>query len=513
MRLNVTTKRWFSLTVCAAIFGSVGVVQSEQYGGYNGGYYIAPQNGGGYAVPQQNYGATQYYPDANGYVVIGPGGYSSPQQLAPEQPQQERRKARRAAPVPVNPNAGNSLNYALPDPALNYQTPSAPPSEAMSLVRATDSSGNLDEVVGHGVIFHSVVGGETLSEVARAYDLGYNDLSLANPGVNVWNPPPGSNLRLPLMQILPVPSQKKGLVINLPEMRIYHMRSSNRVDTFPVGIGKIGTDTPTGKAKLVRKKARPTWHVPKSILDKNPGFPITVPPGPENPLGTHALYLSIAGYLIHGTTQPYGIGRRVSHGCIRMYPEDIIQLFGQTAIGEPVSLVNKPVKVGWRAGGLYLEVHPQLTNRRVGNMQKLAQKEINSAIKRRSAGNVPIDWNLVSQVVSTQDGTPTLIGGVTSMHAGDRPQAPQASAAPASPSTQAMMRPAVANGAYNPASMVQPASYPAPVQQQANGYAVGQNPYAVNGGYNAPAMNAPGQGAYGGIGPNGEGRRVLFVNQ
>jgi L,D-transpeptidase ErfK/SrfK len=408
-----------------ALFVTLGHAEQWYTGGYQGGYYMPSQQQGAVVQQQQGYGygtPMVMQQDQNGnYVVVMPNGQQYgvvPQQYQQRQApaQQQRHSSARSSEEPAfeGPYYGQNT---VPDPAItasigSVEAPFIPPSNSASQTRQQTVAGHLDEVIGAGLLAHPVGGGESLGEVARAYDLGHNDITLANPGVREFDPPPGTHLRLALLQVLPDPGVKNGLVINLPEMRIYHHRANNRVDTFPVGIGKVGTDTPVGSASIVRKQARPTWHVPKSIKAKNPGFPDSVPPGPNNPLGTHALYLSLNGYLIHGTTQPYGIGRRVSHGCIRMYPEDIVQLFGQVPIGESVKIVNQPVKSGWHGEELYLEVHPPLRNRPVGNLQDLAVKSVRATLDRRSSWqNLVVDWNLVRQVVSASDGVPVRVGG------------------------------------------------------------------------------------------------------
>jgi L,D-transpeptidase ErfK/SrfK len=422
--------RWFHVAGLAlglgvpVLFAASGHAETWDSGGYpQQGAYVPAQEGMGqgqtYGVQGQDgqsvivmpdgqpYGTAPAYPPQEGYAPQG--GYPPQEGYAPQggYPPQEG-----YAPQGGYPPQGYGQGM-MPPPQSPPAPPVIPPSTSISQQRQQTAGGFLDEVVGTGVLGHPVGGGETLDEVAHAYNLGHNDITLANPGVNAFDLPQGGQVRLPLLQVLPDPDFKKGLVINLPEMRIYHYWTNGRLDTFPVGIGKVGTDTPLGSATIVRKQANPTWHVPKSILEKNPQFPEEVPPGPENPLGTHALYLSLNGYLIHGTTQEYGIGRRVSHGCIRMYPEDIVRLFTEVPIGEPVKIVNQPVKAGWHGEELYLEVHPPLENRPVGNLQDVAAKEVQAALNRRSSwrSNAGVDWNLVRQMVSAPDGVPVRIGG------------------------------------------------------------------------------------------------------
>lgn len=206
---------------------------------------------------------------------------------------------------------------------------------------------------------HRIKNNESLHEVARDYGLGYNEIISANPGVDPWIPEEGSVVSIPSRWIIPV-TQSEGVVINLAELRLYYLMDFDDIKlakTYPIGIGREGDDTPLGVYYVTEKLVSPTWWVPKSIREEDPTLPAFVPPGPDNPLGTHAIRLSDPSYLIHGTNKPYGIGRRVSHGCIRMYPEDIITLFGVVDRKDPIEIVYQPVKVGVDDMMLYIEVH------------------------------------------------------------------------------------------------------------------------------------------------------------
>ena len=205
---------------------------------------------------------------------------------------------------------------------------------------------------------------DTLLDVARRYDIGQNEILLANPSVDRWMPGTKVPILIPSSRVLP-DTPRKGLTLNLPEYRLYYFSSDNKtVVTHPVSIGRQDWNTPLGQTKIVTKKANPTWTPPESIkkehADKGEILPDVVPAGPDNPLGLFALRLGIPGYLIHGTNKPYGVGMRVSHGCVRMYPEDIEKLFPEVKVGMPVNIVNQPVKVGWLDKKIYIEVHPQL---------------------------------------------------------------------------------------------------------------------------------------------------------
>jgi L,D-transpeptidase ErfK/SrfK len=215
-----------------------------------------------------------------------------------------------------------------------------------------------EEVIGT-VLAHAVRGGDSLMEIARRYDIGYEQMAAVNPGVDPFVPGEGATVTVPTAWIVPK-AAPGAIVVNVSEMRLYYLmvyRGTTNVVTFPIGIGDEGIETPLGTYTVIEKEVRPTWYVPPSIKRKRPYLPDAVPPGPENPLGTHALRLSARQILIHGTNRPWGIGRRVSHGCIRLYPEDIPELFKLVPVGTVVAVVREPVKVGTDGERVYLEVH------------------------------------------------------------------------------------------------------------------------------------------------------------
>lgn len=201
---------------------------------------------------------------------------------------------------------------------------------------------------------------ESLIEIARKFGLGYNEIVDANPMLDPFIPGTGSSVNIPTEWILPDVKKHEGIVINLSEMRLYVFSPKGRVSsvsTFPIGIGSEGNETPLGYFNVIEKILKPHWHVPESIRKERPELPEVVPPGPGNPLGSHALRLSTNTILIHGTNKPWGIGRRVSHGCIRLYPEDIPRLFKLTSEGTVVAIVRQPIKVGTASNKVYIEVH------------------------------------------------------------------------------------------------------------------------------------------------------------
>ncbi len=214
-----------------------------------------------------------------------------------------------------------------------------------------------EEVIGE-VQVHRVAPGESLIELARDYDLGFNEIAAANPRLDPFVPKAGALVLLPTAWILPAAAAPSTLVVNLSEMRLYLFgRGEEAPLTFPVGTSLEPWVTPLGDHTIVEKLVEPTWYPPPALRAEDPELPLSVPPGEENPLGSHALRLSERHILIHGTNRPFGVGRKVSHGCIRLYPEDIPVLFGRVDVGGRVRIVREPVKVGVREGRVLVEIH------------------------------------------------------------------------------------------------------------------------------------------------------------
>lgn len=255
---------------------------------------------------------------------------------------------------------------------------------------------------------------ETLTDIARIHRLGYEEIVRANPGVDVWLPGEGTEVRLPKKFVMPAAAQE-GIVVNLAEYRLYHfVRNGEKrtVSTFPISIGRMDWATPLGRWAITAKQENPSWYPPESIrrehLEDGRGYlPPVVPPGPDNPLGRHALRLSLPSYLIHGTNRPVGVGMRVTHGCIRMYPEDIEWLFPRVTVKTPVTIVNQPHKFGWAGDDLYLEVHPPLDEASPEQSMTALTEQYVLATRDRPA---LVDWDLVQQAYERQDGIPVRIG-------------------------------------------------------------------------------------------------------
>lgn len=256
---------------------------------------------------------------------------------------------------------------------------------------------------------------DTLLELGREYNLGYVEMVAANPGVDPWIPGDGTKIILPKRHLLPnVP--REGIVINLAEMRMYDFVSDpDNPKTYPLGIGREGLDTPLGQTKIVRKMEGPTWRPTPRMREEDPDLPAVVPPGEDNPLGTHALYLGWPQYLIHGTHKPLGVGRRVSSGCIRMYPEDIVTVFGEIPVGTMVTVIKEPIKFGWIDDMLYMEAHAEdeLADslEDIGKIKEYRVPETLFAAVTNKAGEHKdrLDWKKIRDAVKTRSGIPVPI--------------------------------------------------------------------------------------------------------
>lgn len=211
---------------------------------------------------------------------------------------------------------------------------------------------------------------DTLLDIARRHGLGYEDIVRANPGVDTWLPGEGTTVVLPTRFVLP-PGPRRGVVLNLAEYRMYYYPEAKAgeppvVMTYPMSIGRMDWETPLGLTRIVSKVSNPAWYPPESVRkeheEEGRPLPRVVPPGPDNPLGRHAMRLGLpsGAYLIHGTNRPAGVGMQVTHGCVRMFPEDIEFLFDQVGVNTEVRIINEPVKMGWDGEQLHLEVHRTL---------------------------------------------------------------------------------------------------------------------------------------------------------
>lgn len=271
---------------------------------------------------------------------------------------------------------------------------------------------NGDTVIGEVLQIASVYE-DTFTQLARRYNFGYTELRQANPDVDPWLPGTGTSIRLPSFYVLP-DAPKEGIVINLAEFRLYYYPpakedGSREVQTYPLGIGRDAFPTPELVAEIKARIPNPAWYPPESIIAEHAArgqiLPRTVPPGPDNPLGDHAIQLTTPGYFIHGTNRAAGIGLRVSHGCIRMYPKDIAYLFDQVSIGVPVRVIHQPVKVGTLNGQIFAEAHPA-TQEEEDSIQWLLTSQLQNLVGEQT---LTVDWEVIDRFVERQDGIPAEI--------------------------------------------------------------------------------------------------------
>jgi L,D-transpeptidase ErfK/SrfK len=256
--------------------------------------------------------------------------------------------------------------------------------------------------------------GDTLPDIARHFGLGHDEISAANPEVDVWAPRDGNRVLLPLMFVLP-DAPRQGIVINLASMRLFRYGGKGRaIVTYPVGIGEEGRSTPMGGMFVERKAVRPTWYVPASIrrdhAKKGDPLPAEVPPGPDNPLGEYALYLSRTSYVIHGTNKPYSIGLRATNGCVRLYPEDVEKLYRAVPVKTPVYVVNQPYLIGRAGGMLFLEAHPPQEELNAADVKRKLYARLKDIEKKEA---LRLDWKRIEETVKQARGipVPVLEGG------------------------------------------------------------------------------------------------------
>lgn len=258
---------------------------------------------------------------------------------------------------------------------------------------------------------------DTLLDIARRNGFGYQDMKLVNPDVDTWLPGEGQEIVLPAQFILPV-APKKGIVLNVPEMRLYYYLPKEKgkpqeVVTYPLGVGREGWNTPYMKTYIAEKKANPNWYPPESIRkeheEKGDPLPKIVKSGPDNPLGYFAMRLGRPDYLIHGTNKPYGLGMRVSHGCIRLYPEDIEALFSQVSLKTSVNIINQPYKIGVKDNVIYLEAHPFLVEDEEKFENNLTSV-VALIVEISNDKDYELDWSVAYDVIKKPSGLPVAIG-------------------------------------------------------------------------------------------------------
>jgi L,D-transpeptidase ErfK/SrfK len=312
-----------------------------------------------------------------------------------------------AAPPPPAPKPAALAKPALPIPEATHQF---------------EIGTGGEEIVGY--VQRTVIGQEdTLPDIARRFDLGYEEMVLANPGVDPWLPGVGREVVVPTQFILPA-APHEGVVVNVAAMRIFYYPPHKKgepqiVFTHPIGIGRVGWQTPEGTTKIVSRQKDPVWVVPKSVRDEHAAdgevLPEKVPAGPDNPLGEYMFRLGWPSYLIHGTNKPYGVGMRSSHGCMRLYPEDIAVFFNLIPIGTKVTVVNQPYLFGWRDGAMYLQAYAVLEDDSRDwskNRSRLLDQMLKPKLRQRVAEHdKEIDWQRVADLTHKPRGIPVPITG------------------------------------------------------------------------------------------------------
>jgi len=303
-------------------------------------------------------------------------------------------------------------------PQQTTTTPSAPPRPAGLPPVATHTFPYDPKTVGVvGLLQVTYARHEdTLADIARRFNLGFDEVARANPGVDPWLPGDGTRIVLPTQFVLP-DAPAEGLVINVAALRAFYYPKADKgeqrtVITFPIGIGKIGWATPIGTTQIVSKRKDPYWTPPESVrkehAEEGDILPERVPPGPDNPLGAYAMNLGWPSYLIHGTNKPAGVGLRASHGCIRMYPEDIAALFDSFAVGTKVTVVDQPLLYRWQGDSLYVQSYPPHVEEEedsdAENAPVFKESTLSRMFQRAKPHGGQLDRALVEQVVNDQRG-------------------------------------------------------------------------------------------------------------
>ena len=271
---------------------------------------------------------------------------------------------------------------------------------------------------------------DTFLDIGRRHGVGYEEMVAANPGVDPWLPGEGQQVLIPSRYILPN-APREGVVVSLAEHRLYYFPPLKKdeqptVVTYPISVGKMDWKTPLGLTRIVDKRVRPIWYPPESVRKEHAAdgrpLPRAVPPGPDNPLGEYAMRLGIPGgaYLIHGTNRPAGVGMQVTHGCIRMFPEDIEQFFKMVSVNTPVRIVHQPYKMGWQGEHLFMEVHAPLEGQEDRDLHSLTNitRALVAATQDRT---VAIDWAKAEAAFTQPTGVPqqVVLSNVTTTQALD----------------------------------------------------------------------------------------------
>jgi L,D-transpeptidase ErfK/SrfK len=304
--------------------------------------------------------------------------------------------------------------------AVPVVAPAAPEQAALPAATERFELAPDQDIIGHVQITMSTKD-DTLTDIARRFNVGYEEIVRANPGVDPWLPGEGKSIVVPTAFILPN-APREGVIINVAAMRIFYFPVHKAheplvVYTHPIGIGKVGWKTPEGVTKIIRRQKDPVWHVPVSVIkehkENGEALDAVIGPGPDNPLGRYAFYLGWSSYLIHGTNKPAGVGLRSSHGCIRLYPEDIESFYDMIPLGTPVRVVNQPFLFGWQEGELYMQASGPLEDdshdgkkAQADGLPKAQQARIEKQLKRRAA---TLNAELVAALAREPRGIPVSV--------------------------------------------------------------------------------------------------------
>jgi L,D-transpeptidase ErfK/SrfK len=296
---------------------------------------------------------------------------------------------------------------ALPEPVATHRFEIDPTTDIVGVVQKTRAGKD-----------------DTLTDIARRFNVGYEEIVRANPGVDPWLPGENREILIPSQFILPN-APREGIVINVAAMRLFYYPKVKKgekqvVHTYPIGIGKVGWATPEGTTKIVRRQKDPTWRPTQSIIkehleERGEKLDHVIGPGPDNPLGRYAFYLGWSTYMIHGTNKPAGVGLRSSHGCIRLYPEDIATLFEMAPVGTPVRVVNQPYLFGWHDGALHIQAF-EVQEDDPRDWKKAQAKLLNKSLAERiqkelAARKEKIDWEAVARLSRDPRGIPVSVSG------------------------------------------------------------------------------------------------------
>ncbi len=429
----------------------------------------------GSTAPQRSAASTPYAAPAKS-AAASPGNTAVERQMLPP-PGAAARPAPSAVPAKPAPSA------AAPLPASG--TPAGVPGKMVASKTAGPARPAIDPAW-RGIDIITTHQEDTLLDIAVAHGLGFLEVAIANPGVDPWLPGDGTQVVLPQLH-LPPDGPRQGVVINLPEQRLYFYQGGKLAHSYPIGIGRDGHATPVGTTTVARKTVNPVWRPTPSARADDPELPAAVQAGPDNPLGSRALYLGWSSYLIHGTNKEYSIGRRGSRGCIRMYEDDVRALYERVPVGTPLTTLDQPVKVGWIGEELYIQASPTIgqvrqweDGRRFDPVSDPGARDL----VRRKAGKEAdrIDWAEVDRALAERRGIVTLITNPklpAAIASAQSAPPPPSAAAPAAATTASgrsaaatsstvavrqpaapVARPTATAAAGRPATTLQPASRP-----------------------------------------------------